>query len=65
VDRPFAGALVPRRWYGVDARVTAVMLEVRRGTYMDEATGEPLPVLDEVAVRLREAVASALDAVGS
>ena len=60
VDRPFAGALVPLRWYGADARVTAVMLEVRRGTYMDEATGMPLPALGEVAGRLERATTGAL-----
>ncbi len=64
VDRPFAGALVPLRWYGADARVTAVMLEVRRGTYMDESTGEPLPGFDAVAAGLGRAVAGALAAAG-
>lgn len=62
VDRPFSGTIVPRRWYGADARVTSVMLEVRRGTYMDEATGEPLPGFDEVATRMRRAVTAAVDA---
>ena len=64
IDRPFAGALVPLRWYGTDARVTAVMLEVRRGTYMDEATGDMLAALAEVAGRLRAAVGDALDDAG-
>jgi N-formylglutamate amidohydrolase len=36
------------------------MLEVRRGTYMDEATGEPLPGLGTVAARLRRAVGAVL-----
>ena len=56
VDRPFSGSLVPQRWYGVDPRVTSIMLEVRRGTYMDERTGEPLEGFDDVASRLRRAV---------
>lgn len=60
VDRPFAGTIVPLRWYGADARVTSVMLEVRRGTYMDEATGEVLAAFDLVAQRLRDAVTAAL-----
>ena len=64
VDRPFAGALVPLRWYGADARVTAVMLEIRRGTYLDEATGEPLAGLDGVAGRHRAAVVHAQEAAG-
>jgi N-formylglutamate amidohydrolase len=56
VDRPFAGTLVPAPWYGRDRRVSSVMLEVRRGTYMDEATGQPLPGFGDVAARLRRAV---------
>ena len=56
VDRPFSGTLVPLRWYGTDRRVTSIMLEVRRGTYMDERTGEPLEGFHDVAARLRRAV---------
>jgi N-formylglutamate amidohydrolase len=66
IDRPFAGSLVPFRWYGTDRRVTSVMLEVRRGTYMDEATGERLPGFDDVAGRLARATGPALlEAAGS
>jgi N-formylglutamate deformylase len=36
VDRPFAGALVPMRFYRKDLRVRAIMVEVRRDLYMDE-----------------------------
>jgi len=39
VDVPFCGALVPNAFYGNDARVQSVMVEVRRDLYMDEATG--------------------------
>jgi N-formylglutamate amidohydrolase len=60
VDRPFAGTIVPLRWYGTDPSVTSVMLEVRRGLYMDEATGEPLPAFDDVAARLEQGVGLAL-----
>jgi N-formylglutamate deformylase len=56
LDRPFSGSLVPLRWHGVDRRVTSIMLEVRRGTYMDEGTGEPLEGIGDVAGRLRRAV---------
>jgi N-formylglutamate deformylase len=41
VDTPFAGAYVPLEGYGLDERVTAVMLEIRRDTYLDEKTAEP------------------------
>lgn len=64
VDRPFAGTLVPAPWYGTDRRVASVMLEVRRGTYMDEASGEPLPDIDRVADRIGTAAAHALTAAG-
>ena len=60
VDRPFAGALVPLRWYGRDARVSAVMLEVRRGLYCDECTGEASPLMRDVSRRLERAVAGAV-----
>ncbi len=39
VDRPYAGTMVPSKFYGADARVASVMIEVNRGLYMDEATG--------------------------
>jgi N-formylglutamate deformylase len=64
VDRPFSGALVPLRWYGSDPRVTSVMLEVRRGTYMDEGTGEPLEGFGDVARHLRRAVERAIEPWG-
>ena len=59
VDRPFAGALVPMRFYRKDLRVSAVMIEVRRGLYMDEGSGARLPGFDEV----RKRIASALGAI--
>jgi hypothetical protein len=39
VDRPFAGALVPMRVYRTDTRVRAIMVELRRGLYVDEQSG--------------------------
>lgn len=35
LNRPFAGALVPMRWYRRDARVAALMIEVNRRLYQD------------------------------
>jgi N-formylglutamate deformylase len=40
VNRPYAGALVPARWYRRDKRVSAVMIEINRRLYMDETTGK-------------------------
>jgi N-formylglutamate deformylase len=56
LDRPFAGSLVPLSFYRRDARVSSVMVEVRRGLYCDEATGAPTAHLDEVAGRLERAI---------
>ncbi len=64
VDRPFAGTIVPLSAYGLDRRVASVMIEVRRGLYCDDATGEPLPRFDEIGTKLARAVGSALAAEG-
>ncbi|MET9494742.1 N-formylglutamate amidohydrolase [Streptomyces sp. NPDC006552] len=36
LNTPFSGAYVPLRHYGRDARVSALMLELRRDVYLDE-----------------------------
>lgn len=59
-DSPFTGALVPLRYHGHDRRVSAVMVEVRRGTYCDETTGAPLPTFDAVRAAIARAVATVL-----
>jgi N-formylglutamate deformylase len=64
VDRPFAGALVPMRCYQSDLRVHAVMIEVRRGLYMDERSGARLPGFEEIRERISSAL-RALAAVGT
>ena len=40
-DRPYEGTMVPLEFLGRDKRVDSVMIEVRRGLYCDEETGEP------------------------
>lgn len=42
VNRPFAGALVPMKFFGQDPRVMALMVEVNRSLYMDEGSGRKL-----------------------
>jgi N-formylglutamate amidohydrolase len=42
-NTPFAGSYVPLKHYQTDARVSSVMLEIRRDTYMTEATVELKP----------------------
>lgn len=56
VDRPFAGALVPASHYRRDARLRALMIEVNRGAYMDETTGDRLPGFDQLRARLQDTV---------
>jgi N-formylglutamate amidohydrolase len=55
-DTPFSGALVPLRHHGRGRRVTSVMIEVRRGLYLHEATGEPLPGFRAVRDRILAAI---------
>ena len=40
-DTPFAGCYVPERHFGKDSRVSALMVEIRRDTYMAEPGGSP------------------------
>jgi N-formylglutamate deformylase len=47
-NAPFAGTMVPMKYYRKDKHVTSVMIEVNRRLYMDEATGEKLPCFEAV-----------------
>ena len=59
-DSPFAGTFVPSGFYSRDARVRSVMIEVRRGLYMDEATTNRRPDYDEVRGAIERAIATAV-----
>ena len=59
LDSPFAGTYVPLEFYGKDARVSALMAEIRRDTYMTEPGGPAGPGL----TRLAGALAALVDAV--
>ena len=39
-NEPFAGSYVPLKYFQKDSRIKSLMIEVRRGTYMDESNGE-------------------------
>jgi len=57
VDRPYSGALVPLEAWGQNPRVLAVMIEVNRRLYLDEATGQPHALYPAIHLLIREAVA--------
>ncbi|MET8377802.1 N-formylglutamate amidohydrolase [Streptomyces microflavus] len=58
IDSPFAGTYVPLKHYGTDRRVTALMIEIRRDTYMSEPGGPAGAGLDALAGALAELVGS-------
>jgi N-formylglutamate amidohydrolase len=59
LDSPFQGTYVPLEFYGSDARVGALMVEMRRDLYMTEPGGPAGSGLN----RLAEALAALVDAV--
>lgn len=59
VDMPFSGAMVPLRHYQTDRRVSAVMVEVNRGTYL-ESSGERNSEFTNVAKRIRHCICEAI-----
>ncbi|MGW0553892.1 N-formylglutamate amidohydrolase [Streptomyces sp. NPDC002926] len=52
VNSPFAGTYVPLKYYGKDPRVSALMIEIRRDTYMSEPGGAAGPGLISLAAAL-------------
>lgn len=56
LDRPFSGALVPSAHYHRDSRVMALMVEVNRGIYMNELSGERLDSFDALRERLQRVI---------
>jgi len=60
-DAPYAGTFVPTGHYGREPRVRSVMIEVRRGLYIDEATAERLPAFDEMAATISRVVGEVAD----
>ncbi|MER6225419.1 N-formylglutamate amidohydrolase [Streptomyces sp900105755] len=60
LDSPFAGTYVPLEFHGTDARVAALMVEIRRDLYMTEPGGKAGPGAD----RLAAALAALVDAAG-
>ena len=60
LNAPFSGAMVPSRYFGLDKRVAALMIEVRRDVYLEEGTGAPSPSFEQVSMRIRNAILHSL-----
>ena len=60
VNKPFAGALVPLKFYQKNRAISSIMIEVRRDLYMNEATGDRQPGFPDLARRLATATQSIL-----
>jgi N-formylglutamate deformylase len=55
-DAPFSGTFVPSGFYGLETRVRSVMIEVRRGLYIDESTGQRGTAYSDVRDAIERAV---------
>ena len=62
LNDPFAGALVPSGRYQQDRRVSAVMVEINRGLYLQEHDGTPLPSFSDVSSRIKNCCVGAIAA---
>jgi N-formylglutamate deformylase len=53
INEPYAGALVPMNFWGKDARVLSIMIEINRSLYMNEAIGAKSQAFDELKNALK------------
>lgn len=56
VNRPFAGTFVPAKYYLSDKRVNSIMIEVNRGLYMDQSSGQKNRGFKEIKLLLSEII---------
>lgn len=61
VNQPFAGALVPSEFYRVNSKVAAIMIEVNRGLYMHEDSGEKTECFGLVKEKLQQVINKLLE----
>jgi N-formylglutamate amidohydrolase len=43
INTPFAGTIVPQKFYHKDPRVCSIMLEIDRGLYLEDSEHKPYP----------------------
>jgi len=60
LNSPFAGALVPMRFYQKNSRVGAIMVEVRRDLYLNENSGSLLDTAWDIRKRINRAISGVL-----
>lgn len=56
INAPFAGSMVPSKYYLQDKRVCSLMIEINRSLYMDEATGAIKAYSSQIFKTIRKAV---------
>jgi len=57
-NQPFHGSYVPLRFFGLESRVSSIMLEIRRDIYLQPTTLEPrLSVIDGLVEKMCQALA--------
>lgn len=61
VNRPYAGTLIPSRYYRKDARVTGLMVELNRALYMCEDDGTRRPTYGQTKARLQDMLCALTD----
>ncbi|MBN1467630.1 MAG: N-formylglutamate amidohydrolase [Fusobacteriaceae bacterium] len=56
LNTPYAGSIVPIKYYHSNNNVDSIMIEMNRRLYMDEKTGEKNPDFDSLQIKIREVI---------
>ena len=62
IDRPYAGTMVPGKHFGKTASVSSLMIEINRGLYADEETGERSASYESLHQRLSSCLDQLIEA---